>query len=54
MSGFLCSTEEKPEGLDEVMEAWREFKQETVVGTCNVNDETSGSSEDEGGEKTVV
>ena len=54
MSRFLCSDKEKPEGLDEVMEAWREFKQETVVGLCNVDGATPGSNEDKGGEETVV
>ena len=54
MSRFLCSDKEKPEGLEEVMEAWREFKQETTVGPCNVDGKTPGSSEDEGGEETVV
>lgn len=54
MSRFLCSKEEKPEGLDEVMELWHEFKQETVVGPCTVEGGTPGSSEDESGEETVV
>ena len=54
MSRFLCSDKERPEGLDEVMEAWHEFKKETVVGPCTVDGATPGSNEDEGGEETVV
>lgn len=54
MSRFLCSDKERPEGLDEVMELWREFKQETTVGPCNVDGKTSELNEDKGGEETVV
>lgn len=50
----FCCTEEKPEGLDEVIELWREFKQETTVGPCNAPAGESESSEAANGEKTVV
>lgn len=51
LNGMLC-TDEAPEGLDEVMEPW--YRKETVVGPCTVDGKTTGSSEDEGGEETVV